>query len=643
MTPGIWECLKTLSEPVQSDEIKMPTTEATNEKHLRSVICTVMGHVDHGKSSILDRIRGTSIVKSEPGQITQAIGASIVPVSVIKKLCGPLLQQLKLTLTIPGLLLIDTPGHAAFVSLRRRGGVLADIAILVIDINEGFMPQTLEAIDILRNYKTPFIVAANKADLVPGWRTDLDAVSNDTFAPVSTSGNSIISDEELLLAKISRQQKPVQDEIERRLYNLVAKLAELGFDSDRFDRVSDYRKQLAVIPCSAKTGIGIPEVLVVVSGLAQRFLETELNFTPEAPAKGTVLEVKQEKGLGPSVDVIIYDGSVRKNDSVVIGGLDGPIVTKVKALLEPAPLSEMRDRKARFEHVDRVVAATGVKIIGTGLDAAIAGMPVVSVPEGVSVDAAKELVQKELGEFSLEADGHGIVIKADTLGSLEALMKLLHEKGITIKSASIGDISRKDVADAESNLESDPLNAAIVGFNVGISDETESVSQSIKVITGNIIYSLEDAFLAWQKNEKQRMESKSMENLTRPCKIQLLRGYVFRQSNPAIAGVEVLAGTVSVGARLMKAGDTKPITKVKEIQLEKENVTTAGKGKQVAVSLEKVIIGRQLNENDILLSFIPEADFRKLREFKGYLSPEEVDCLREIAELMRRENPVWGI
>lgn len=601
---------------------------------MRSVICTVLGHVDHGKSSILDKIRGTSFVQSEPGQITQSIGASIVPVSVIKKLCGPLLQQLKLSLTIPGLLLIDTPGHAAFVSLRKRGGVLADIAILVIDINEGFMPQTLEALDILKNYKTPFIVAANKLDLVPGWRADLSG---------DGSGN------ELLLAKVSKQQQAVQDEIDKRLYNLVGKFAELGFDSDRFDRVSDYRKQIAVIPCSAKSGDGIPELLVVISGLAQRFLETELNFTPDSAAKGTVLEVKQEKGLGATVDVIVYDGSLQKNDAIVIGGLEGPVVTKVKALLEPQPLSEMRDRKAKFVQVGRIVAATGVKIVGSGVESAVAGMPVVSVSGAVTLESAKALVQKEIEEFSLAADDSGIVIKADTLGSLEALMKLLHEKGVSVKAVSIGEISRKDIADAESNVESSPLNVAILGFNVSLSSDIgSSVPPSVKIITGNIIYSIMDEFLAWQQGEKLRLESKSLERLAKPCKLQLLRGYVFRQSNPAIVGVEVLSGVLAVDAQLMKATAPadelgKPLTTVKEIQLEKENVTTAGKGKQVAVSLEKVIIGRQLNEGDVLLSFIPENDFRRLKEFRQYLSADEVELLREIAELMRRENPVWGI
>jgi translation initiation factor 5B len=241
------------------------------------------------------------------------------------------------------------------------------------------------------------------------------------------------------------------------------------------------------------------------------------------------------------------------------------------------------------------------------------------------------------------------VIKADTLGSLEALMKLLHEKAIKVKAASIGSISRKDIADAESSIESSPLNASILGFNVSLSSEIYgSVPSAVKIITGNIIYSIMDEFLAWQQGERQRLEAKSLERIARPCKVQLLRGYTFRQSNPAIVGVEILGGKLSTGTQLMKsspsAGEVgKPVTTVKEIQLEKENVTTAGRGKQVAVSLDKVIIGRQLSEGEILLSFVPEDDFRRLKEFKQYLSADEVDLLREIAELMRKENPVWGI
>ncbi|HLD97295.1 MAG TPA: translation initiation factor IF-2, partial [Candidatus Nanoarchaeia archaeon] len=326
-----------------------------------------------------------------------------------------------------------------------------------------------------------------------------------------------------------------------------------------------------------------------------------------------------------------------------------PIVAKVKALLEPQPLAEMRDRKAKFVAVRRVTAATGVKIVGAGVEGAIAGMPVVSVSGSMGLAEAKAFVQKEIEQFSLQVDSSGIVIKADTLGSLEALLKLLHEKSITVKVASIGNITRKDIADAESNIEGSPLSASILGFNVSLSREIEgSAPEAVKIITGNIIYSIMDEFVEWQKAEKHRQESKSLEKLTRPCKVQLLKGYVFRQSNPAIVGVEILGGILETGVRLMKSAPSegevgKPLTTVKEIQLESKNVTTAGKGKQVAVSLEKVVIGRQLNEGDFLLSFLLEDEFKKLKEFKQYLSADELDVLREIAELMRRENPVWGI
>ena len=131
----------------------------------------VLGHVDSGKTSILDKIRGTGVQGREAGGITQAIGASIIPIETIKKICGKLLDSLNIKLTLPGLLFIDTPGHAAFVNLRKRGGNLADIAILVININEGLMPQTIESINILKQYKTPFIIAVNKIDLVNGWRS----------------------------------------------------------------------------------------------------------------------------------------------------------------------------------------------------------------------------------------------------------------------------------------------------------------------------------------------------------------------------------------------------------------------------------------------------------------------------------------
>lgn len=584
---------------------------------IRSPVCAVLGHVDHGKTLMLDKIRGSAIAAKEAGGITQAIGASIIPIGTVKKLCGELLGALKTKLTIPGLLFIDTPGHAAFTNLRKRGGNLADIAILVVDINEGVMPQTKEAIDILRQYKTPFIVAANKIDLVPGWKPN----------------------EKILLKNISEQSRDVQERLDRKIYELVGKLYEAGLNSERFDRVSDHTKQVAIIPCSAKTGEGIPEMLMVLAGLAQKYLERSLKIKVEGRAKGTILEIKEEKGLGKTLDVIIYDGSLKQDESIVIGGLNEPIVTKVKAMFEPAPLAEMREKKSKYKQVKSVSAATGVKISALEIEGVIAGMPLRSCSEK-DLEWVKKEVQKEVKEILIETDKSGIVVKADTLGGIEALVKLLKEKKVLIKKAAIGDISKKDVSEAESNYEKNPLEAAVLGFNVKPLEDAGS--KKVKLVTSDIIYKLIEDFEKWRAEEQKKGRSRELDILTRPCKIEVLKGYIFRQSNPAIVGVEVLSGVLKTGIDLMKEGGRR-ITTVKSMQMEKESVSETKKGKQVAVSLGGVTVGRQINEGDTLYSAIQEEEFKKLKELKEYLSKDEIETLKEIAQIMRKENPMWGV
>jgi translation initiation factor 5B len=589
---------------------------------IRSPICTVEGHVDHGKTSILDRIRGTSVIKGEAGAITQAIGASIIPLSVIQKICGPLLKTLKMKFSIPGLLFIDTPGHAAFTALRKRGGNLADIAIVVIDINEGIMPQTQEAIEILKSYKTPFIIAANKIDLT--------GLKNPDKKPV--------------LQAIEEQDPNSKAKIETKLYELVGKLHELGFQAERFDRVQDYTKQIAIVPTSAQTGDGIPELVMVITGLAQRYLEECLKCNTLGQAKGIILEVKEEKGLGTTIDVILYDGTLKRNDQVVIGSLTEPIVTKVRALLEPAPLAEMREKKTKFKPVQEAVAATGVKIAAPELENTTAGMPILSAtPE--TLEQAKQEVQKEVEEVLIETDVEGIIVKADTLGSLEAVDKLLKEKNITIRKATIGNISKKDISEAESIYEKDPFKSVILGFNINISPDAEDIAKTTKakIITNAVIYKLIEDFVKWQEEERKKQEAKKLDVLTKPCKIKMLgKGYIFRQNNPAVFGVEVLQGEVKAGTPLMKLDGT-ILNQVKSMQLEQETVEKAEKGKQVAISVPGITIGRQIGEDDILLSDIPEGDFRKLKELKQYLSKEEITLLKEIAEIKRKQNPVWGV
>ncbi len=587
---------------------------------IRQPLIVVLGHVDHGKTLLLDRIRSTAIAAKEAGGITQSIGASIVPLDVVKKICGPLLETLKIKFTIPGLLFIDTPGHAAFTNLRKRGGNLADIAILVVDINEGFKPQTVEALEILKGFKTPFIVAANKIDLIDGWRPA----------------------EGFLLKNISAQSQDTQTKFETKLYELAGKLSELGFDSDRFDRVADFTKQIGIVPVSAKTGEGIPELLMVISGLAQKYLEEHLKSS-EGPGKGTVLEVKEEKGLGTVLDAIIYDGTIRVNDTIVVGGLDQPVVTKVRALFEPAPLQEMREKKAKFNSVKEVSAAAGVRISAPELSGAVGGMPI-RVATKDNVEKIKREILLEVKEILIETQAEGVVIKADSLGSLEAFTLLLKEKGIPVMKASVGNISKKDISDAESVYQRDPLRGIILGFNVEISPEAKDIAakSASKILLNNVIYRLIEEFEAWQIEERKRLEAQELETLIRPCKIMLLPNYIFRQSNPAIVGSEVLVGVLKSGTPLMNK-EGKTITSVKSMQKEQESVNRAEKGEQLAVAYSDVTVGRQINGGDLLYSAIPEEHFRKMKILKKYLKDDEIALLKEIVEIMRKKQALWGV
>lgn len=562
-----------------------------------------MGNVDSGKTKTLDTLRKTAVVESEPGAITQMISSSAISLKTIEKICGNLLKAKNIS--IPGIVFIDTPGHAAFSNMRKRGGNLADIAILVIDINEGVKPQTEECIAILKKYKTPFVIALNKIDLLMGWR-----------AAQSSS----------VLDMIGKQSSQVQTLFETRLYEIVGKLYELGIQADRFDRIDDYTRTVAMIPYSAKAGEGIPELLMVLIGLAQKFLEENLRASLDGPAKGTVLEVKEEAGLGTTLDVIIYEGKIKVNDPIIIGGLFEPIVTKVRGLFLP-------DEKNKFSPVKEVVAAAGVKILAVGIKDVVSGMPLFVIHKNEK--ELREKIQEEVDEVVVETDGDGIVVKADTLGSLEAVVSMLREKEIPIKKASVGSITKKDLAAASSAV--DPLQRVILGFNV----EGEK-QKDVKIISHNVIYQLIDDFEAWIAAQKKKEEEKELLDLVRPAKVKYLRGCTFRQNNPCVIGVEVLAGTLHSDVDLIKEnGDV--VGHVKTVEYERESIKEAERGKQVAISLPGVTAGRQIQEESILYVDMHEENFKKLKEFKKLLKNEEIQVLKELAEIKRKTNNFWGV
>lgn len=583
---------------------------------IRSPICSVVGHVDHGKSTLLDFVRGTRIVSKEAGGITQAIGASMVPLDKIKEIAGPLIKTLKIDIKIPGLLFIDTPGHAAFTNLRKRGGNLADISILIVDINEGFMPQTIESLQILKEYKTPFIVAANKVDKLPGFQVKKGVP---------------------LLKLIESQQPNVQALLDTKIYELVGKLYEFGFNSERFDRVSDYTKQIAIVPISAMLGVGVPELLVLLIGLAQRYLEQSLKLNLGEEAKGTILEVKDISGLGKVIDVILYDGSLSVGDHIAIATLDEPIITRVKALFLPKPLTEIRENKNKFQSVKKVTASCGVRIVASDLDKCLAGMPLISIKDSSDISEVKERLKADIGEVLFETDKDGILVKADSLGSLEALLTLLRENNIPVRKSGLGNITKKDIIEAKSLKERDELLGVILGFNVGCIDDP----QDIEIISDNIIYRIIDRYNEWLEMKKLELRKQILSDLPSLAKIQVLPNYIFRQSNPAIVGIEVLSGVLKKDTPLMK-NNGEPVTRVKEIQKDKESVQELPRGEQAAISLIGITIGHQVKKDEVLYTFLTAEQFRRYKEAKDLLEEEQIELLKEIASIMRKKDPTWG-
>lgn len=591
--------------------------------HLRSPIIVVVGHVDHGKSTLLDKIRETTVQKGEAGGITQCIGATEIPSKKIRDICGKLLDNMHINLEIPGLLAIDTPGHEAFTNLRKRGGSIADLAILVIDITQGVQPQTKESIEILRQFKVPFVIAANKVDLIHGWK------------PQNTLS---------YLESLKSQKDEVKGFIDNKIYGLMAEFGNYGMNCDLFNKVNDFTQSIAIVPCSGITGEGISELLMIISGLSQKYLKKKLEIS-SGNAKGSVLEVKNCVGLGTTVDAIIYDGILKKNQHLIVGGIDKPFITKIRILLQPLELQEIRDKKCEFMQVDEAVAARGIRISAPNLEKAVSGMPIQSADSEKEAEKIAEEMQKEIKSVLSSNDSEGIILKADSLGSIEALNGFLKKNGINIASQEIGDITKLDVINCSHMKKKNLYFGVIMGFNVKISEEAASLAQEsdIKIINSNIIYHLLEKYNEWKDYKMEEKKRLELGAVVLPCKAQVMRDFIFRKSKPAVVGMHILSGSLKAGVELMK-DDGKIIGVVKQIQNQNIAVVLAKAGDKVAVSIDGATFEKDFSDNETLYSSIPEKDFLRIKKgLVSFLSKSEIELLKEIAALQRKANPLWGL
>ncbi|MEM0243331.1 MAG: translation initiation factor IF-2 [Candidatus Aenigmatarchaeota archaeon] len=570
---------------------------------LRAPIIALMGHVDHGKTSLADAIRNSTIALKEPGQITQHISSTYIPKNIIEKICGNLLKNFKFEIKFNGILLIDTPGHAAFSHLRKRGGNISDIVILVIDVIEGIREQTEECLNILKDFKIPFLVALNKIDRLPDWK----------------NSNSLSFLESL---KIQKQQTIL--ELDKKLYEIVAKLYEFGFNSERFDRVTDFKNQVPIIPISAKTKEGLAELLLVLCGVSQTFLKEKLFISKES--KGIILELREQKGLGIVADCILYDGKLKKGDSIVIASSE-PIVTKVKLIMLPKELRDIKYEKD-FEYVNEVIASAGIRIFAENLENAIAGSEFRVAKDEKDLERFKKELKLTFESVIFKNEGDGVIIKADTLGSLEALINMFEKEKIPIKKTGVGKIKKEDLLDLD--LIKDEKFKIIVLFNVDINEEDENIlkQKNVKVFKGNVIYRIIEDIKNYLEERKKNEAKYELSKINRPVVIRLIKGCIFRRSDPAICGVEVLKGRLFRGTKLKRI-DGKEVGVVNDIQKENRSIEFATKGEKIAISIQNVTIGRSINEDDVLISDLNPRDIDYLKKYFEYLSEEEKELLKE--------------
>jgi len=575
--------------------------------HVRSPIVAVLGHVDHGKTTILDAVRGSAVATKEAGKITQMIGASYLRKEEIETISKKAKGGMIFNLKIPGLLFIDTPGHEAFTNLRDRGGSIADIAILVVDIAQGFQPQTIESIRILKQYKTPFVIAANKIDLLNGW-TDYPTTS--------------------FMESLAKQPDYVKERIDEKIYTIMGKISEHGFDSERFDRVNDFSKQISIVPLSAKSREGLSELLMLIGGLSQKFLEGKLVIDEKGRGRGSIIEVKEEKGLGTTIDVILYDGLLRKNDEIIFLTREGARKTKIRALLEPNVSG-----KEKYNYIDEIPAAAGVKIAAPELEGALPGSPVDVVTD---FDKNKKEIESRFKNVLFEGrKDAGVVLRADSLGSVEAIVKLLEEEGVKIKDAGTGRITRKEILTAEAVSGENKYLGAVLGFNVDITDDAreEADEQKIPIIWSNIIYKVLENYRDWVKDTKDAEKRDAGKSITWPGKIKLLPNHCFRVSKPAIFGVEVVDGKIKKGYKLMnKSGNV--VGEIREMQRDKDKIDEATVGMQLALSCDGIFYGKDVTEGEELYTYISKAEIERFDAQPSILNDEEKVLLDEIRKIV---------
>lgn len=581
---------------------RLENQRTINTQILRAPVICVLGHVDTGKTKILDKLRHTNVQDGEAGGITQQIGATNVPLDAVKEQTKMVKNIDRENIRIPGMLIIDTPGHESFSNLRNRGSSLCDIAILVVDIMHGLEPQTIESLNLLKNKKCPFVVALNKIDRLYDWKK---------------------SPETDVAATLKKQKKNTKDEFEERTKAIVLEFAQQGLNAALFYENKDPRTFVSLVPTSAHTGDGMGNLISLLVDLTQNMLSKRLAHSEELRAQ--VMEVKALPGMGTTIDVILINGRLREGDTVIVPGVEGPIVTQIRGLLLPPPMKELRV-KNQYEKYKEVLAAQGVKILGKDLEKTLAGLPLLVAHKDDEIPVLKDELIHELKQTlnAIKLEEKGVYVQASTLGSMEALLEFLKTSEVPYAGINIGPVHKKDVMKASVMLEHDPQYAVILAFDVRIEREAQEMADSlgVRIFSAEIIYHLFDAFTKYRQDYKKQKQEEFKHIAVFPSKIRILPQFVFNSRDPIVMGVVVEAGQLKQGTPMcVPTKGFVDIGIVTSIEINHKTVDVAKKGQEVCVKIEPIpgespkMFGRHFEATDPLVSKINRQSIDALKNW----------------------------
>lgn len=616
-----------VQKPVKSSDKGTKDTSASDD--LRSPICCILGHVDAGKTSLLDKIRATNVAGGEAGGITQQIGATYMPIHAIEEKTKRILETDKsLVYKIPGLLVIDTPGHESFTNLRSRGSSLCNIAVLVVDIIKGFEPQTIESINLLKQRRTPFVVALNKVDRLYGWKAS-------EGYPIEQS--------------LEKQNKNVWNQYLQCIDRAKLAFAEQSLNAELFYENKKLGRYISLVPTSATTGEGIPDLLHLLIRLTQERMTDNLRYLTAVEC--TVLEVNIVEGHGVTIDVILSNGVLNEGDRICLCGMNGPITTNIRALLTPQPLREIRS-KSQFVHLKQVKAALGVKISAPELDKAVAGSRLVVIKAGDDEDAIRDEIQADLDEMldRIDRTGRGVFVQASTLGSLEALLEFLKTQKIPVSGINIGPVHKKDVIRASVMLEQAKEYACILAFDVPIQSDAERLAEEsgVKIFSEGVIYKLTESFQKYLADIVEQRRKDQAPQAVFPCVLKIVPGCIFNKRQPIIIGVDVVEGTLHVGTPLCVVDEENQVVslgKVTGIEQSHKAKETIKKGDpSAAIKIECAsydtpkMFGRHFTEKDTIYSLVSRPSIEILKEmFRDDLSRDDWALVIKLKKVLKIE------